>query len=226
MFWTPPKQVEAILREHARAHADQLLITGLATERGWDLDKVLQAYRHGVDWDAVRAILIDTDGRLSAVEKRAFGMVVVGGLWTEERRWKAGFGGHGTCCSCFLDIATPLHRLSKCPALQDHLLWQKIAGRITSPTPIGVDDAALAPLFEMGLPPKHVGWQPVEGEAIQGSLHSSQEKTYTDGSGYAQALPAQRVSTWAAVRRPVEGGACQRSHQRTRHGLVSHGTSG
>ncbi len=204
---TPPRQVAMILAEHARIHADHVMLTGLAVERGWPIERVLYTYRYGIDWESLRGALADRDGRLTAIEKRALGIVAVGGLWPEARRWTAGYCGVGTCTSCFMAIGNYRHRLVECHALEDHLLWHRIAGRLGHDNPALTSDASLSPLIEMALPPKILGWSPLEGENVQGSLHSaSGEKSYVDGSGRAQDMPHQRVSTWAVVRRPAEGG--------------------
>ncbi len=204
---TPPRQIALILTEHARVHADHVMLTKLAVDRGWEIDKVLSTYRHGIDWCVTRAALLDRDGLLTAVEKRALRLVAVGGFWPESRRWVNGYGGVGTCTSCYTEIGDHKHRLGDCPALQDYLLWQRIAGRIKRDDPTTMNDESLAPLVEMALPPKAIAWEPVIGENVQGSLRpASGDKSFSDGSGLGQQLPHQRISTWSVVRAPAEGG--------------------
>ncbi len=79
---TPPLQVAALLKEHARIVFDQKMFARLA------LGRDLHEYRNGVDWEIVRRLL-NGQGVLSPAERRVFGVVAVGGLWPEERRWKA-----------------------------------------------------------------------------------------------------------------------------------------
>ncbi len=202
---TPPKQVAVLMTAHARIHTDHQMLGRLSTERGWDHAQVLARYRHGVDWGAVRDVLNDAHGHLTPLERRALAVIAVGGFWPEERRWRAGFCGTGTCSSCFAEIATDGHRLGSCDALRSHLLWHKMAGRIVSDLPAGLGDD-LAPLREMALPPMPHGWEPLRGEKIQGSLRKSAAMVFSDGSGIAQDARTRAVSTWAVVRGPADGG--------------------
>jgi ribonuclease HI len=196
----PPLQVAELLREQARITVDQRMLARLATEHGWDMRAVLSEYRNGIDWDAVRQVL-KGQGGLSPAERRVYGIVAVGGIWTEERRWKAGYAGTASCNSCFLAIGTPRHRFHDCDALKQQMLWERLAGR-TVIRCVADHYPSRAPLVEMGLPPRAASLYPVHGECIQGSLARRGGEVFIDGSGFEQDSRCGRTAAWSAIRGP------------------------
>ena len=98
----PPLQVKAILQAHARWHLDVQLMERLVfAHPSWDAEAVRAQYKSGIDWPLLRQVLQGNVGELQPSEKMALRVVACGGFWPAERKWLAGFVGHGTCEACF-----------------------------------------------------------------------------------------------------------------------------
>ncbi len=198
---TPPKQVVAIIKAHARRREDIALLRRLAAQRQWDVEAVLTRYKHGIDWNLVRALLIGKDGTLDAAQRRALEVVVCGGFWPEARRYHAGMRSSAECEACKMGEATHAHRLHLCSAMAADQSLARAAGNLPR-LPREAAKAEYAPLYEMGLPPKATIWAPIECEFEEGALDMavSGETLYGDGSGFNQSEVEDRVATWAVIR--------------------------
>ncbi len=197
---TPPKQVYAILRAHARKHFDGMMIVRMmqdAAEEDIDLDAVLARYSEGVDWELLRAVLRNRRRDLTAHEVRALEVVATGAFWPEARRWRAGMRGEGTCEACWTHTGSRRHRLQLCDGVVGHLTWQQIEGRV-SREPASADDPAFAPLIIFALPPSYERWRPIRGKYNDGLLvHNAPTTYYGDGSGVGQHSLTRRRATWS-----------------------------
>ncbi len=199
---TPPRRVLDILRAHARWHFDLLMIERIIKIHGdaADLPDVLDTYRFGIDWDTWREVLSNKNGQLTALECRALLLTTTQALWPEDRRWRAGLLGQGTCMVCLSAIGTMRHKEHECEGTRQHLLWQRLSGRISAPSPL-FNDPRLLPLTIFGLPPAKLQWQPLARSAREGGLEAGCTGTYFgDGSGTDQDSRTRRRATWAPYR--------------------------
>ena len=210
---TPPLQVYAILKEHARVRRDHLFLTGLARDRGWNVAAVNDVYKFGIDWWLLRRILgkgyrgRDTgDGRaslrLTPVQKRAFEIVAKGAYSTDADKWLHGYTGHGTCRACLQDIGFDSHILHlDCSAMAPDLArFHAEHGR-----KLRIPDSATLPgrepLLFRGLPPRAVAWSPCEVALVEGGLSMGHDgKPYGDGSCSGLAGRNLSHASWAVVR--------------------------
>ncbi len=201
---TSPRHTYAVLQDRARVQLDKAVITKLAERRGWNAESILPRYRLGIDWDFVRNLL--RSPALTPTQRRGLQVLISGGFWSDERKWLNGYLNNPGCTVCGEAVGDDAHYFrGDCPAVQVELNWERIAGR-ASPTPAAFDDAALAPLTEMLLPPRLTAWRPIPESAPQGYLEmNSGVNTYGDGSGYRQQVRDSRVSTWAVIRLDDEG---------------------
>ncbi len=196
----PPKQLMQIVKAQARRHLDRILLDRLCTQMNWDKQAVTMQYTHGIDWDIVRKSINGKFGNLSKAERAALRVVVCQGYWTSDRRWKTGMRGTGTCDGCHLEVGDAQHEFHNCGAVQADLILERASGRLAKRTSIN-DKAGWEPLLEAGLPPKIVGWSPVEMEFVQGALQQGHDgDTYGDGSGVHQHNREVRVATWSVLR--------------------------
>ncbi len=198
----PPKRVLGVLQAHARRHFDRALVSRLAHRYIPDdvIPQVLARYADGVDWDEVRWCLKGADGHLEAAERHAMLLCVTSALWPEERRWRAGLLGVGSCTTCFGDTGSFLHRFRDCHGLEDYLTWQRAAGRVGRASDLR-NDEALFPLAVFGLPPRRGRWQPAVGRRMEGSLRPEGKGLFFgDGSGVRQECIEGRRATWALVK--------------------------
>ncbi len=205
---TPPRQVLIIMRRHARQQLDSIMLRRLADDHGWDRSRIADRYRHGVDWEFIRSVLRGKDGKLSGEERWAYEILLCGGFWPEDRRWRAGYVGHGTCAACSFDIGTIEHKIVGCSSMSPHVSALVAEGRLErAPQVTDYRDDGLEPLLFLGIPPLAAQWEPDEVELIEGDLSREWEgKTYGDGSGFHQSVTEARIATWAIVRRPQDGG--------------------
>ncbi len=175
------------------------MLERMCEQQGWSRDDVLQAYPHGVDWQLLRDV-VWKEADLSAAERHALLLVACDGYWTDERRWRAGYTGHGSCGVCLWETGSAGHSFFDCSSLQPFLALQKAAGRL-KPLPGGRERTGLAPLFEKGLPPKAVPWEPAPEALVEGFLPmDNAADTYGDGSGIRQDVKVLRIASWSAVR--------------------------
>ncbi len=198
---TAPKRVLAVLRAHARRHLDRVFIAKLANQYATEdeISRIIEAYSNGVDWNNLRLYLRGVEGRLSLLERRALHLSVTTALWPEERRWRAGLLGVGSCSSCWQATATHRHRFRDCDGVRQHLTWQRIAGREVA-VAVQCEDPALLPLLLFGLPPRRDRWQPVAGRRNEGALQAGRKGDFFgDGSGIRQDYIPGRRSTWALI---------------------------
>ncbi len=202
----PPLQVMAIARAHARRHLDRVMLDELCATRGWDQTTVMNVYKHGIAWDTLRKLTHEAGSELTRPEKAALRLVACNGYWSEERRWLAGYKGHGSCEICCWELGTLKHSWYDCDGVVAALAMQRAGGRLTDRLE-GPDDAGLAPLVELALPPKSHGWEPIEAEHREGGLEmGSSRESYGDGSGLRQANRELRLATWSVVRLTEGGG--------------------
>ncbi len=195
---TPPLQVMGLLKEQARLDLDRRLIEQLCDDRGWEKAQVLGRYSKGIDWDLLRGMLYENDQ--TAAERAALRLVACGGYWAEERKWKAGLRGTGTCDNCLDAVGSDWHSLHECVALEWPMLDLKLNGRIRA-LPQAAQEAALQPLVNMALPPRSTVWRPIEPEVTEGALvQGGADHNFGDGSGYHQDNRDCRVATWSVVR--------------------------
>ncbi len=125
----------------------------------WDTDLVLQRYQHGIHWQLLRDALLGKIADLSAREKKILHVVVAGGFWAEERRWRAGISKSPLCTACGLEHGSQAHRIHDCGAFESERALKMAAGDYQR-LPRDSLDPGLAPLREMGLPPLPALWQP------------------------------------------------------------------
>ncbi len=195
----PPAQVLGLLREQARISLDCRLVGQLCDARGWCKDEVMHKYRWGIDWECIRRVLKES-GTINAAEKSALFLVACGGYWAEDRKWRAGLRGTGTCDNCCQAIGTDWHSLHGCEALHWPLLKRMLEGQIQKAPP-ATEDAALHPLTCAALPPKSTRWVPTEPEIVEGALWMGVgEHSFGDGSGVRQQHRDCRIATWCVAR--------------------------
>ncbi len=198
---TPPKQVMAVLRAQARRHEDILLLARLARRRSWNLDAILVEYVHGIDWWLLRRMLARKVGDRTPPERRILAVVASGGFWPEDRRYQCGYRDSSLCEACMLEVGTGVHRIHDCGAMSNDLIFAVAAGHLPR-LPRDARKPALAPLLEMGLPPRPEPWQPIDGSYEDGHLTMDADQWVCgDGSGYHQQVLEARVATWAVVKK-------------------------
>ncbi len=202
---TPPRQVQAVLKDLARVHIDRALIKRPAARRMWDAPAVEARYANGIDWDYIRTTLM-TPG-LTATAKRALQVLTAGGFWSDERRWMHGYAPTPECTICHEAVGGDAHFFrGDCGAVRDVLLWERIACRPCDTSEL-FEDPSLAPLTEMFLPPRVSKWLPIPAARMDGHLSMDVfTHGYGDGSGYRQREKDHRVATWAVVRLGNSGG--------------------
>ncbi len=197
---TPPKQVQSIIRAHARWHFDRCLIERIVREHCDDHDvatDIMHEYRNGIDWDTLRSTLREPSGPLTPLENRALHLLCTQALWPEERRWRAGMLAHGSCTACLREMGTIGHRIHDCPGVQQHMTWQVVCGRRSPPKRL-LADKRLLPLTLFGLPPRTALWQPAGGYRREGLLQGRRHgHFYGDGSGSKQDCILERMASWA-----------------------------
>ncbi len=107
--------------------------------------------------------------------------------------------GEGTCTNCLVMIGSLFHRLHECSGVLQHLLWQRLAGRLQRRSTL-FQDPLLLPLMLYGMPPLDSQWYPREKRPNVGSLGGRQVGTYYgDGSGLEQHSRAARSASWALL---------------------------
>ncbi len=195
----PPLQVYAVLRDRARVQLDIAFIDRIAIQRGWNQAAVSERYCHGVDWEFIRAHL--RSPALTPTKKRALQVLASGASWSDERRWLAGYQVTPECNLCHDAVGDDTHFfVAECEAVQVALTWERLAGN-PHKTPPEFDVPALAPLAELGLPPRARRWRPVPAIPEEGHLTMGGEhRSYGDGSGFRQQSRVARVATWAVAR--------------------------
>ncbi len=118
-------------------------------------------------------------------------------FWAEERRWRAGMLGEGTCRACFSAVATVTHRIHERDGIIQHLSWERARGRAPREQFDALGDG-YAPLALCGLAPRLSTWQPVHGRRLQGDMGFDKGgMLYGDGSGVLQDNRDQRRATWS-----------------------------
>ncbi len=197
---TPPKQVMSLMKAHARRHYDLALVASVAQRSGCsgdDIVRTMDTYRHGIQWNLVRECLNNKNGRLDAVELRAMKLVITDAMWTEDRRWRAGMRGEGSCQVCLAAIGTKGHHLHECDGTVQHMTWRRVAGSAPA-EPKANFGWEHCPLLLNGLPPKLRGWTPALPKATEGGLADGIAGIYYgDGSGKLQGDVERRVASWA-----------------------------
>ncbi len=171
----------------------------------------------------MRAALRNKERRLSALECRGLHLVCTCAIWPEERRWKAGLLGVGTCYACLSDIGCLHHRLHKCEGARKHAMWQRLAGRIARPSQL-FNRQDLLPLTLFAWPPRARQWAPVQRLQLEGSLRQGPRGIYHgDGSGIEQQDKIDRRATWALVYPPrgEPGGEAAPAPEAYRRGVAS-----
>ncbi len=194
----PPRLIGQLLRAQMRRKLDQIFIERLCIDRDWDSDKVKERYKYGIDWGALRKKLRGQE--LLPAERHALLVVATGAFWSDDRRWRAGMVPTGSCTSCFCHHGTDRHHLHECEGLNWELTRHQLRGRCAARIHRDADDASLAPLLEMGLPPQQNPWQPLEMEVREGGIDMGVEgECFGDGSGYHQDDVVRRVASWSLV---------------------------
>ncbi len=195
----PPARMSELLRAHARRHYDRQLIINIANEEGLDVVATLGRYQYGINWEMIRTMISPGNKHLSGGEKWAAELVCVGGYWSYEKRWLAGFLPTGSCLHCLQAIGTTAHAINECGRVLDHVQWAHTAGRVRRSSQ-EIDDMAMGPLRIRGLPPLESQWAPVVGKRREGRLRHGLTGTYFgDGSGYGQDSVAKRRATWGVL---------------------------
>ncbi len=195
---TPPRLLAQLNKEQARIHMDAMMLERLCAAKSWDLDKVRWQYEYGIDWALIRDMLFDE--RLLPAERHALLILTSGGFWSDARRWHAAMEPTGTCTHCFTEIGGDRHQLYDCGCLQWELTNNKLLGRLPDISEFPMDDPGLAPLIEMGLPPRCTIWQPEELEFAEGNIEYGFEgEFFGDGSGIHQEHKDHRVATWGLI---------------------------
>ncbi len=196
---TPPRQVEMVMKRHARQQLDRDFLRRIAAEHRWDVDDILKEYPYGIDWKLVRQILRGRILDLSPAERHAYHILISGAFWTEEKRWRAGYTGHGSCAACSWEIGSIEHKVVECGAMAASWAEQVASGRF--PARACEVKGGMEPLHYLGLPPLRAQITPSEFEYVEGGLqHGYDGLTFGDGSGYYQDEPETRVATWSLVR--------------------------
>ncbi len=195
----PPARLSELLRAHARRHYDRQLIISIANEEGFDVVATLGRYQYGINWGMIRTLIGPDNKQLSGGEKWAAELVCVGGYWSYEKRWLAGFLPTGSCLHCLQAIGTTAHVVNGCGRVLDHVQWAHNAGRVRRASQM-IDDTAMGPLRTRGLPPLKGQWAPVVGKRREGHLRHGLTGTYFgDGSGYGQDSITKRRATWGVL---------------------------
>ncbi len=158
-------------------------------------------YVHGIDWWLLRRMLAGKVGDLTPPERRILAVVASGGFWPEDRRYQCGYRDSSLCEACMLEVGTDVHRIHDCGAVSNDLIFAVAAGHLPR-LPRDARKPALAPLLEMGLPPRPEPWQPIDGSYEDGHLTTDADQWVCgDGSGYHQQVLEARVATWAVVKK-------------------------
>ncbi len=203
-----------ILATQARRHYDLLMLRRRSEVCHWDTEFVLDTYKYGIHWQALRDILRGKSCWLGAREKNILHVVVAGGFWPEERRWQAGLRRSPLCEACGLLPGTALHRLHECGACEAERVLGIAAGEYLRP-PAEAFHPGLAPLITMALPPLPIGWCDDEVIIQEGDMDIITEgPVYGDGSGFHQDDPLSQSSTWSLVRLDSADPTSNRGRQR------------
>ncbi len=206
LLGTPPRQLQVLLREHARLHLDFNLLERLCVEHSWPAAAVMQVYRGGIDWSLIRRALNGKVGELSALEKRALELLVCNGFWSDARRWRAGYQGHATCRACAWEEGDLQHIVhAQCSAMQWHRAQRRAIG-LSHRLPEEAMGDGYQPLSCMGLPPRAGKWEPVPEQPHEGFISMAAGRDlFGDGSGLHQNSREIAVATWAVTRLEREG---------------------
>ena len=205
---TPPALTLQLIAGRARWSLDMALLKRLCIDLDLDMEAVMAQYRHGIDWAMVRRTLMNKSRVLLPIEVRAYELLLTGALWCEDRKWRAGLLPSSTCLACFCECGTLEHKAHSCIGVSQHLLFQKLAGRIGN-EPSFIRQAGFAPLLLRGLPPLRQPPRPCRNATTEGALHTSRddlvERTfpgcyYGDGSGVLQRNPGWSQASWALYR--------------------------
>ncbi len=191
---------------------DREMITRMAIDNGWHSEGVGQRYSHGVDWSKLRSLMCEKVSPIDGREKRALIVAACGGFWPEERRWRKGISERPNCGDCNAPEATARHRIHEC----DSLVAKEVSWRLLDlidKRPENMDDADLAPLVCMALPPVTRPWTPIELDYSEGEISMGHERVHGDGSGYLQQSRSMRASTWALVAMSKNGDEDQPEEQ-------------
>ncbi len=118
--------VQALLRDRARVICDREMLQRLGGRRGWNKEQVDDRYRHGIDWECLRAHL----RTLKPVARKALQVAAAGGYWSDERRWLQGYAQSPECTSCNQAVGDDIHYSSwECGAVGAMLTWGKNRGQ-------------------------------------------------------------------------------------------------
>ncbi len=197
---TPPKQVEAIVRRHARRQLDLGLLKGLAKDHGWDCSAIEARYKHGIDWGIVRRILEGRIGDLSGFERRAYEISLCRAFWPESRRWAAGYMECRNCAACG-DVEGDLrHNIIDCDCTIYDRVKAMASRRIPTVKQVTVT-CGMEPLTLVGLPPLEAQLSPVLDQQVEGHVDAGWTgATFGDGSGQHQDIVECCTASWAIVR--------------------------
>ncbi len=108
--------------------------------------------------------------------------------------------GHGSCAVCSCAIGSDLHALEECDGVQVEISRVRWEGRLQG-REVDVTLDGLQPLRHFAIPPRAVGWEPIELDFREGHLSMGKGGwTFGDGSGYRQQGKETRIATWSVVR--------------------------
>ncbi len=184
-----------------------MLLERLCYDKGWDLDSVNKAYQYGIDWSLLRSTLRELADR--PAERHALFIVATGACWSDNGRWRASMQPTGTCSICLSEHGDDRHHLYGCIGMLWHTMEAKLMGRIPPIKDDVIYDQCLAPLIDMGLPPRERPWEPCEVEFHEGDIAQGLDcEFFGDGSGLHQnAADEQKIATWSLVTvEPSRGG--------------------
>ncbi len=199
--------VYEVLRDTVRRRLDCNLLERAGRERAWNIGAVQAAYADGIDWEYLRTQLRTPS--LTPSRRRALQIVSAAAVWSDERRWLAGYAEEPTCTTCYEKVGDDEHFYGgECEGVQVALWWENLAGR-PQQLPEQFSEPALAPLTQLCWPPRVGRWLPVEKREDEGHLTMSCERSFGDGSGYRQRLRRGRVATWAVTRIDEAGTAVE-----------------
>ncbi len=196
----PPKQVEVIMRRHARRQLDHEYLKTTARENGWNVGAVMNEYPHGIDWSWVRGVLRGTSGDLTPAERRAYEVLVCKAFWPEKRRHAAGYTESSNCAACGNVEGDLRHNIVGCGCMDADRLDSILRGRLPNRWNIEIQPGQ-EPLVLLGLPPLLHQLAPAPHEPPQGDLALDWlGTTYGDGSGKQQDSLELRRAGWSLVR--------------------------